>query len=365
MALRAGDWIEVKSKDEILATLDKNGRLERMPFMPQMFQYCGKRFMVHKRAHKTCDPIYTMAARSVDDSVHLNLRCDGKTYGGCQVGCLLFWKEAWLKPVAADAAASTKGRLSGAEGCTEADVKRATRVEALPGEDGADIRYVCQTTQLCEFTKPLPWWNLAQYVDDYRSRNVTLTDLLRGAIYVLMGRRGGRRIPALRHIHDALQFVVGGPASPVRTGSIPLGSPVPKMPLGLKPGDLARVKSHAEILSTINAHNWHGGLYFDVEMVPFCGRTYRVRTRVERFIDEKTGRIRQMKTPTVILEGVACKSQFSKCRMFCPRSLHSWWREEWLERVPEVRADAGLGDGSAAPIVRPERRPIAAAETAS
>jgi hypothetical protein len=297
--------------------------------------------------------------------VHLNLRCDGKTYGGCQVGCLLFWKEAWLKPLAADAAASPKGRLSGAAGCTEADVKRATRVEALPGEDGGNIRYICQTTELCEFTKPLPWWNLAQYVDDYRSRNVTLADLLHGAIYVLMGRRGGRRIPVLRHIHDALQYVVGGPASPVRTGSIPLGSPVPKMPLGLKPGDLARVKSHAEILSTINAHNWHGGLYFDVEMVPFCGRTYRVRTRVERFIDEKTGRMRQMKTPTVILEGVACKSQFSKCRMFCPRSLHSWWREEWLERVPEVRVDAGLGDGSAGQIVRPERRPSAAAETAS
>ena len=249
--------------------------------------------------------------------------------------------------------------------CTEADVFAATCVEDAQGDDEVGPRYVCQTTQLCEFTKPLPWWNLAQYVDDYRSRNVTLTDLLHGALYVLMGRRGGRRIPALRRIHDALQFVIGGPASPVRTGSIPLGSPVPKMTLGLKPGDLVRVKSHAEILSTINAHNWHGGLYFDVEMVPFCGRTYRVRTRVERFIDEKTGRIRQMKTPTVILEGVACKSKFSKCRMFCPRSLHSWWREEWLERVPEVRADAGLGDDNAAPIVRPERRPIAAAETAS
>ena len=63
MALRAGDWIEVKSKDEILATLDKNGRLEQMPFMPQMFQYCGRRFMVQKSAHKTCDPVYTMTAR--------------------------------------------------------------------------------------------------------------------------------------------------------------------------------------------------------------------------------------------------------------------------------------------------------------
>ena len=52
MALRAGDWVEVRSKDEILRTLDKNGCLEEMPFMPQMFEYCGKRLMVQKRAHK-------------------------------------------------------------------------------------------------------------------------------------------------------------------------------------------------------------------------------------------------------------------------------------------------------------------------
>ena len=44
--LCAGDWVEVRSKEEILRTLDKNGRLEDMPFMPQMFEYCGKRFRV-------------------------------------------------------------------------------------------------------------------------------------------------------------------------------------------------------------------------------------------------------------------------------------------------------------------------------
>ena len=53
--LRAGDWVEVRSKEEILRSLDKNGRLEGLPFMPQMFQYCGQRFRVFKRAHKTCD----------------------------------------------------------------------------------------------------------------------------------------------------------------------------------------------------------------------------------------------------------------------------------------------------------------------
>ena len=67
--------------------------------MPQMFQYCGQRFQVFKRAHKTCDPIYSMAGRKLENAVHLELRCDGKAHGGCQVGCLLFWKDAWLKPV--------------------------------------------------------------------------------------------------------------------------------------------------------------------------------------------------------------------------------------------------------------------------
>jgi hypothetical protein len=32
--LRAGDWVEVRSKQEILRTLDKGGRLEGLPFMP-------------------------------------------------------------------------------------------------------------------------------------------------------------------------------------------------------------------------------------------------------------------------------------------------------------------------------------------
>ena len=54
--LSAGDWVEVRSKEEILRTLDKSGRMQGLPFMPQMFKYCGQRFQVYKRAHKTCVP---------------------------------------------------------------------------------------------------------------------------------------------------------------------------------------------------------------------------------------------------------------------------------------------------------------------
>src|SRR5579863_7337425 len=98
--LRAGDWVEVRSKDEILRTLDADGRLNGMPFMPEMFAFCGKRFRVYKRAHKTCDTVFPVRGRRVDRAVHLETRCDGSAHGGCQASCLIFWKDEWLKPVA-------------------------------------------------------------------------------------------------------------------------------------------------------------------------------------------------------------------------------------------------------------------------
>jgi hypothetical protein len=339
MALMAGEWVEVRSKEEILQTLDQNGRLEGMPFTPQMFNYCGKRFRVYKRAHKTCDPIYTMASRSLPNGVHLNLRCDGKAYGGCDVGCLLFWKDAWLKLGPADPGASATIEHAGPTTnpgkvavCTEEDVWKATRVGG--GKDGPDTQYTCQTTELPKYTKALPWWSPAQYVEDYKSGNVTLDAMLRGALYSVFVRYPTRLYP-FRAIYNAFQALIGGKPSPVNWGLIPVGKPQPSADYHLQPGDLVRIKTHDEIRATLDRRNKNKGLYFDVEMVPFCGGIYRVRSRIGRFIDEKTGRMKSLKTPAVILEGVFCQSKFSKRRMYCPRGLHSWWREVWLDRVSE------------------------------
>ena len=52
---RIGDWVEVRGKQEILQTLDGDGAVEGMPFMPEMLAFCGQRFQVYKIAHKTCD----------------------------------------------------------------------------------------------------------------------------------------------------------------------------------------------------------------------------------------------------------------------------------------------------------------------
>src|ERR1700722_2368440 len=93
--LKAGDWVEVLSREEVLATLDEHGRFENLAFMPEMLQFCGQRFRVFKRADKTCDPAREpWSIRRVRNCVHLEgLRCDGDGHGGCQAGCLIFWNE--------------------------------------------------------------------------------------------------------------------------------------------------------------------------------------------------------------------------------------------------------------------------------
>ena len=76
---------------------------------------------------------------------------------------------------------------------------------------------------------------------------------------------------------------------------------------------------------------------WDAEMVPYCGGTYRVRTRVSKIVDEVTGKMLQMKSPCIILEDVVCEARYSNCRLFCPRGIYPYWHEIWLERVADAR----------------------------
>lgn len=343
MKLSAGDQVVVRSQAEILATLDRDGRLDGLPFMPQMFQYCGQRFRVYKRAHKTCDTVNKTGGRRVADCVHLDLRCDGEAYGGCQAACLIFWKTAWLAR-AADGARTTDEREGSTTrsvadrpgGCTSEDVQRATRRTDIP--QGEEIHYSCQATRLPEYTTPLRWWHPGQYVEDITSGNHSVRAMLSGFSYFLF-RLVLRLAPwrvrnHLVRVYDQLQRKRRGVPYPRKHGSIAQGKLTPTDNLDLKPGDLVRVKPYTEILDTLNQANKNRGLYFDAEMVPYCGATCRIRSRVERFLDEKTGKMIHLKRPAWTLEGVWCRSQYSECRLACPRSIYSWWRDVWLEKLP-------------------------------
>ena len=340
--LRVGDWVEVRSKDEILATLDRDGQLDGMPFMPEMFAFCGQRFQVYKRAHKTCDTAYPVRGRRVDSAIHLDTRCDGSSHGGCQAACLIFWKEAWLKPasgsnknafVSVDASAP-KGKVA-AYRCTEDDVVAASQMQV---PEGTPTTYVCQATKLPFATSNLEWWEFSQYLEDYRSGNAGLWQIICGGTYFLfywLSRAGIGLGRPIRWFYDHFYFLWAGAPFPRKSGTIPVGAPTPVETLNLQPGELVRIKPHSEILKTLNAESRNRGLFFDAEEVPYCGGTYRVLRRVEKIIHERTGQMRYMKTPCIVLDSVICQSKYSECRLFCPRSIYAYWREIWLERVEE------------------------------
>jgi hypothetical protein len=344
--LKVGDWVEVRSKQEILTTLDSNGQLDGMPFMPEMFAFCGKRFQVYKRAHKTCDTVFPVRGRRVSHAVHLETRCDGSAHGGCQASCLLFWKDAWLKRIdknpsensALPSSSESEQIAASSSGCTEADVLARTELSVL--EDGSP-RYVCQATQLPYATANLDWWDIRQYAEDYFSGNVSLWQVFCGTLYFFFhwlswaGLGVGRTI---RWIYDYFHPLWRGTPYPRRRGEIPQGEPTPAAELDLQPGELVRIKSFKEILSTLDTRNRNRGLYFDAEEVPYCGRTYRVQKRVTKIIDERSGKMRRMNTPCVILDSVICQSRYSECRLFCPRSIYPYWREIWLERTGQAES---------------------------
>jgi hypothetical protein len=351
LSLRAGELVEVRSKEEILVTLDNKGRLDELPFMPQMFAYCGQRFRVFKRAHKTCDTVNDYVGRRMKDAVHLDgIRCDGQAYGSCQAGCLIFWKEAWLKRVSRVDQESTSGlrrdapsiENGSATRCTEHDVWAGTKRSVEAGE--GDQAFVCQATQLPAATGPLPWWQWKQYLEDLTSRNVTLGRMARGFLYMFYQHKvipfRYRFTPLMKRLYDGFQGLWGGVPYPRRQGTIPIGKPTPTLALNLQPGEWVRVKSYKAILATCDQADKNRGMKFDAEMVPYCGRIYRVLKRATRILDEKTGKLQELKNPCIILDGVVCQSRYSECRLFCPRSIYPFWREIWLERVSEPRAEA-------------------------
>jgi hypothetical protein len=322
LGLRSGDWVEVRSAEEILATLDERGNLDALPFMPEMLQYCGRRFRVYKSAHKTCDTISTYSNRGMSNAVHLEgLRCDGAAHDGCQAACLLFWKEAWIKPVAGpeskadpDAEKPVK-RAPAVSRCTLETLASAVRVKAEPSASGEE-RYSCQATELVRATTPLDWWDPRQYIRDLTSRNVGLWDFMRfGALATIKaGLRLYWRVGRLLMIRG------------------PLKGATPSAQLNLRPGELVQVRSKKEILSTLNEAGHNRGLSVDVEMTPYCGRTLRVRSRVEKIINDKSGKMLHL-NGCIILDGATCSGYLSRARMFCPRAIYPYWREIWLKRV--------------------------------
>ena len=98
--LKAGDRVRVKSKEEILATLDRRNRRQGLGFMDGMWKYCGQIHTVRKPVRKIVDEnVYR--EKAVRRVVILDgLFCEGTAaFPHCDRTCYFFWKEVWLEKV--------------------------------------------------------------------------------------------------------------------------------------------------------------------------------------------------------------------------------------------------------------------------
>jgi hypothetical protein len=313
---RAGDRVIVRSPEEILSTLDADGTLHGLPFMPEMLDWCGKSFRIERWAEKTCvdvaSPVYPNRRFAANDVVFLDgPRCGGQDHDGCKRGCKIFWKKDWLRPFdSVDTSTQTSGT-----GLNELLPRLKTKSD--------ENHYFCQSTQLYKATEAFPGkkklWMLRIVFREIRNGDCSVSEVLK--LLVLWSWQ-----KLLRVVHG--KQWLRGPHK--RT---------PTVSLGLKPGDIVHVKSRAEMVVTLDHERGNKGLKICYEMTRYCGGQAEVRERVDRMIDERTGKMREIHN-TVSLQNMRSKIRTLgelKCLCFdelgdCPRGELMYWREIWLER---------------------------------
>jgi hypothetical protein len=320
--LRRGDWVEVLGPSEILATLDDRGSIGNLPFMPEMVKYCGRRLRVDRRTERVCDTVHYSGSRRLADAVMLeNLRCDGAAHGGCQADCRLVWKEAWLRRIDPQLPPRPAYAAHDIDALSARVASHAQRTSQ--GNSGTEVRWSCQTTELLNSTTGVKALDVSSLAREFTTGNVTLPKFLRTVA----------RATLWEPVRKLRLLTAEGLLRGAGTES------VIEPPLGLQPGEWVRVKSIAQIARTLSPSGHNRGLSFDREMIPFCGKICRVGGRVTRIIDDRNGRMIDIKSDCIVLENVACSGECSARRLFCPRAITSFWRECWLERVdPESRS---------------------------
>jgi hypothetical protein len=97
--LQPGERVRVKSKAEIIATLDRRGWNRKMEFSREMLPYCGKEFTVLQRVERFIGD-HSGRMLHMQDTVIL----DGLAYKdlvrlACPRREYMFWRECWLERV--------------------------------------------------------------------------------------------------------------------------------------------------------------------------------------------------------------------------------------------------------------------------
>ncbi len=300
--LRPGDVVEVKCPDEILNTLDHEGTVDMLPFMPEMVEFCGKRFKVSQKMLKTCcfGTRSTMRRFRQNDVVLLDgLRCSGTAHDGCQKACTIFWREPWLRKVDISSVPP------------ESDPDGNHRLLSRLKTSSIPKTYFCQASELLNATNHLSRrGRLEVCFHDVRVGNCSAFQMVQ-RIGIWLFWRIRRKFLG--------QYARG------------LNKSTPVENLALKSGEVVVVKSIQRIAETLDATARNRGLFFSPDMRSLCGKENRVIDRLDKIIVDGTGEMRNMRN-TVFLEDSHCGCPYVALGG-CSRGEYAYWREIWLRRA--------------------------------
>ncbi|MBN2266747.1 MAG: hypothetical protein JW725_00200 [Candidatus Babeliaceae bacterium] len=295
--LRPGDTVEIRTLDEIKKTFDDDFSLDGLPFMPEMQEYCGMRFQVHRRVDKIYDMRNKTGMRRLQDAVTLtSVRCNGAQHDNCQAECHILWKDAWLKKTSS---------------CQTAN--RPIKKPLIPATtyDGEKESYVCQMTRLWEATEPMSPFDIRQDLRPLVSGNVSL------GVYVIV---------LLTRLFNTVQKLRGGICFPYMPPSSQTKPMSDNSELCLVPGQSVMVKSRSEISETLK-NSKTKGLWYDQDMIRYCGNSGTLYKKVDHIIHEGTGKMVDIKTPCWIIKDIMATGEFQRLN---PQQEFTYWREAWL-----------------------------------
>jgi len=110
--LQPGEVVMVKSEQEILQTLDSEGKYRGLAFLPEMKAYCGHQFTVYKRLERVFLEESKQYRRLKHTVLLSGAVCNGVGIG-CDRSCLLYWREIWLRRVESATVAKLSDSLPG------------------------------------------------------------------------------------------------------------------------------------------------------------------------------------------------------------------------------------------------------------
>ena len=98
--INTGDFVRIRSEEDIRATLNHWGQLKGCMLMPDMLPYCGTVQKVFRRMERFVDERDYYVKKTNGIILLEGLHCQGTSdYGRCDRCCFYFWREEWLEKI--------------------------------------------------------------------------------------------------------------------------------------------------------------------------------------------------------------------------------------------------------------------------